>query len=135
MKPANKSLFMFVLFFSISAFCVQHFWRGKTISADEAVKRWGAVEFDANKFKSGELKTRASMAASLKRREKEFKGKSVLEIREALGPTDGFYFTDVYPTYLIQIGKNHKEETWQIVFLLNNNRRVEGIIIHKNCCD
>lgn len=58
-----------------------------------------------------------------------------MEIRNLFGTTDGFYFTDVYPTYLIQVGENHSEETWQIVFLLSRDRTVDSIIIHKNCCD
>lgn len=135
MKLFSKSLFVIIFLFSISALCVQHFWRGETISTAEAQKRWGAATFDAKKFKSGDTKTRASMAASIQKKEKEFRGKTVMEIREMLGTNDGFYFTDVYPAYLIQIGKTHKEETWQIVFLLNNQRRVERVIIHKNCCD
>ena len=130
-----KSLVIFLLCFSASAFCIQHFWRGDTMSAKEAEKRWGKIEFNAEKFKNSDLKVRSLMAASIQENEKLFKGKSVLEIRELLGPTDGFYFSDVYPTYLIQVGKNHSEETWQLVFLLNNKRNVEKVIIHKNCCD
>jgi hypothetical protein len=127
--------FVSVLLFSATALCIQHFWRGKTMSVSEAEKRWGAIPFDAAKFKDADLKTRASMAASLKKKEQDFKGKNVEEIRKELGPTSGFYFSDVYPTYLIQTGKTNKEETWQIVFLLNKERRAESIIIHKNCCD
>jgi hypothetical protein len=105
------------------------------MSADEAAKKWGRIEFDASKFRTGDEKTRASMAASLQKHEKDFRGKSVLEISDMLGPSDGFYFTDVYPAYLIQEGETHKDETWQVVFLLNNERRVAKVIIHKNCCD
>lgn len=105
------------------------------MTADVAAKRWGSVELDSSKFKTGDVKVRASMTASLQKHENKFKGKSALEIRELLGPFDGFYFTDAYPTYLIQIGKSHSEETWQIVFLLDNDQRVKKAIIHKNCCD
>ncbi len=66
---------------------------------------------------------------------KKFKGASVVDIREQLGPPDGFYFIDTYPAYIIQSGRNKKEETWQIVFLLNSEYRVRDIIVHKNCCD
>lgn len=45
------------------------------------------------------------------------------------------HFIDTYPAYIIQSGKNKKEETWQIVFLLNSEYRVRDIIVHKNCCD
>jgi hypothetical protein len=135
MNYFSKPLFLIVLLFSISAFSVQHFWRGSTISESEASRRWGTTEFNSSKFKSGDLKARASMTASLIKNEPKYVGKTILEIRELLGPTDGFYFSDVYPTYLIQIGKNHSEETWQLVFLLDKNRKVARIIIHKNCCD
>jgi hypothetical protein len=135
MKTISKTLLAGILLFSISAFSIQHFWRGKTMSAAAATERWGSTPFDAEGFREGDAKTRASMAASIQKRAKEFKGKSVLEIREMLGPTDGFYFSDVNPTYLVQIGKDRTEETWQLVFLLNSKRLVEDIIIHKNCCD
>lgn len=105
------------------------------MTADGAAKRWGSVEFDSSKFKTGDTKIRALMTSSLQKHENQFKGKSALEIRELLGPFDGFYFTDAYPTYLIQIGKSHSEDTWQIVFLLDDDRLVKKIIIHKNCCD
>ena len=62
-------------------------------------------------------------------------GKSVKFIRENLGDPDGFYFIDSYPAYIIQQGKNHEEETWQIVFKLNEKYNVREIIVHKNCCD
>ncbi len=127
--------FLSALLFSVTALSLQHFWRGKTMSIAEAEKRWGKAEFDIIKFRDGDITTRAAMAASLKKQEKKFKGKHVDEIRNELGPTSGFYFSDVYPTYLIQAGKSNKEETWQIVFLLNKDRRAESIIIHRNCCD
>lgn len=135
MKLNTKILITCVLFFSLPSLCAQHFWRGNTMSAEKAGKRWGETSFDAKLFKNGDSKVRASMAASMLRKEKEFKGKTVFEIRDLLGSTDGFYFADVYPTYLIQIGQNHSEETWQLVFLLGEERKVDGLIIHKNCCD
>ncbi len=135
MSRLAKYVFFIGFFFCATAFSVHHFWRGDTISADQAEKRWGAVHFDQKKFKTGDFALKASMAASIKRRENEFKNKTILEIRELLGPTDGFYFADIYPTYLLQVGKNHQEETWQLVFMINNKRRIESVIIHKNCCD
>lgn len=135
MRTKISSTIFFLFFFSLSAFAVQHFWRGETISASEAEKRWGSAPFDAEKFKSGNDKARASMAGAMLKNEKIFKGKDVAEIRAMLGGTSGFYFSDIYPTYLIQTGQTNREETWQIVFLLNNDRKVAALIIHKNCCD
>lgn len=130
-----KSLIPLFILFAVSTQAALPLWRGKTLSLHEVEKRWGKIEFNASGFKSGNVKTRASMAASLLKKQKELKGKSVQSIRELLGPNDGFYFTDVYPAYFIQIGKNHSEETWQIVFLLDRERRIDEIIVHKNCCD
>ena len=48
---------------------------------------------------------------------------------------DGFYFSDTYPTYMIQIGANHQEESWQLVFLLDRNQKIDEIVVHKNCCN
>ena len=119
----------------VSVFAAGHFWRGTTINANQAKQRWGQTSFDPQKFKSGDAKVRASMASSIVSNQNLFRGKSITEIRELLGPTDGFYFKDIFPTYLIQIGQTHDEETWQLVFLLNSERTIDEVIIHKNCCD
>jgi hypothetical protein len=111
----------------------QHFWHGETMSITEAKKKWGNEVFDPKQFKSGNIDVRAKMAASLAA-DKRYIGKSPLNIREDLGDPDGYYFSDVFPAYLIQEGKNNKEESWQIVFLLDRGRKIEKTIIHKNCC-
>lgn len=59
----------------------------------------------------------------------------VLEVRQHLGAPDGLYFSDVFPAYMIHRGRGATEDSWQIVFLLTNDRRVEDIVVHKNCCD
>ncbi len=130
-----KFLIPFLVLFSMSTQAALPLWRGTTLPLREIEKRWGKIESTAHQFKTGDPKTRASMAASLLKRQKEFKGKPVQSIRELLGPNDGFYFTDVYPAYFIQVGRNHSEETWQIVFLLDRERHVDEIVVHKNCCD
>lgn len=63
-----------------------------------------------------------------------FKGKSYKEVKAALGPSDGYYFSDYYPAYLIQEGWADGKDTWQVVFMLDKNRNVEDVILHKNCC-
>lgn len=130
-----KYLFIFVLSIGFGSFLfAQVFFRGKTLGPDEVKKKWGSVAFDAQKFKTGDFDLKAKMAYEILIN-KKFKGVSVVDIREQLGSPDGFYFIDTYPAYIIQSGKSRKEETWQIVFLLNSEFRVRDIIVHKNCCD
>jgi hypothetical protein len=122
-------------FLAASLYAVEHFLRGKTLPSGEVARKWGNDTLDLEKFRGGDQKTRSRMAYSLLQKEKEFKGKSVAEIRKLFGEPDGFYFTDVFPAYLIQVAQTQKEEAWQIVFLLNEERIVQKIIVHKNCCD
>jgi hypothetical protein len=58
-----------------------------------------------------------------------------MEIRELLGTADGYYFSDVFPAYMIHRSQDPKGDSWQIVFLLTNDRRVDDVVVHKNCCD
>lgn len=118
--------------FSLGA---SHFWRGETLSENEVARRWGTTELDIQKFKAGPREVRAEMTYSLLKNKKKFIGKTVPEIRSLFGPHDGFYFVDTFPAYLIQIAKTRDQEAWQIVFLLNNDRKVKDVIMHKNCCD
>ena len=60
---------------------------------------------------------------------------SVDELHAAILLIEDFYFSDVFPAYMIQRSQEDRDEAWQIVFLLNNERKVEDIIVHKNCCD
>jgi len=101
----------------------------------EVEKRWGHATLNIDKFREGDAAARAAMTFDLLRRQKEFKGKYVVDIRKEFGDPNGFYFTDVFPAYLIQEGRNREEESWQIVFLLDKERKAEKIIVHKNCCD
>lgn len=128
-------VFIFVAMLSSPALAAGHFWRGTTIGLSEVGKRWGTGEFDATQFKSGGEKLRSTMAHAILKSKKVFVGTHVLDLRKQLGDPDGFYFTDVVPAYLIQRAKADGQESWQIVFLLNKQRTVEDIIVHKNCCD
>lgn len=112
-----------------------HFWGGKTLPLEEIGKRWGKIELDTETFRNGNERMRASMAYSLVKNQKQFKDKFVLDIRKEFGSPDGFYFSDTFPAYLIQTAKSKNEEAWQIVFLLDKDRKVQKIIVHKNCCN
>lgn len=112
----------------------KHFWSGTTMSTSDVKKKWGTLQFEEKKFQKGDSALRAQMTYSILQNSKQYLGKSVVDIRKALGPHDGFYYKDVFPAYLIHIGKNKKEETWQIVFELDSKRNVIDIFVHKNCC-
>ncbi len=111
-----------------------HFWTGTVLSAAQVAQKWGQQSFDALRFKSGDEKVRSAMAHSILINKKNFLGRPVLELKKELGDPDGFYFSDVLPAYLIQRAKSANGESWQIVFLLTKDRRVDEIIVHKNCC-
>ena len=72
------------------------------------------------------------MAYSLLKSGDHFRGMKTAQIRAELGNPDGFYFRDSFPAYIIDETEN---DTWQIVFLLNNKFKVSNIIVHRNCCD
>ena len=130
-----KNIFLSLTLAVCSAFAMKHFWRGATLSEAEVAKRWGTSELNTNKFKTGDEKVRASMAYSILKNQKALRGKFVVDLRNDFGRPDGFYFSDVFPAYMIQRGQGDQDESWQLVFLPNKERKVEDIIVHKNCCD
>lgn len=117
-----------------SVYAVHSIWRGETLSASKAQKRWGNQTYTSESFKKSDFTERAKMAASVLQ-DKSLKGLTVTEVRNKFGAPDGFYFIDSYPAYIIQDGKTRDEETWQIVFLLNASHKVREVIVHKNCCE
>lgn len=112
----------------------QPYFKDKTLNKSQVKAKWGNVQLDFMLFKTGTQAEKAKMAYSILDN-KDLLGKSVEYIRENFGSPDGFYFIDTYPAYIIQEGKTNKEETWQIVFKLNEKYQVRDIIVHKNCCD
>ena len=75
------------------------------------------------------------MACDLLKNQKQYIGKSISEIREIFGPYSGYYFSDMFPTYFIEIARTRQEDSWQIVFLIDRKEKISEIIVHKNCCD
>lgn len=112
----------------------QHPWLGKTMSAQQVGKKWGKKEFNEELFKTGDMKLRSEMAFSLINTKKML-GLTPVEIRTRLGDFDGHYFSESYPTYLIQEAKSPGEESWQIVFLIDRAQKTKSVIVHKNCCE
>lgn len=112
----------------------QSFWGGKTMSAKEVKAKWGDEKYDLKKFKEGSYEIKSKMAYSIMT-DRTLIQKPYEEIKNIFGPNEGFYFVDTYPTYIIQRGKSHSEETWQLVFRMDNQYKVRDIIMHKNCCE
>ena len=134
-----KKLFVSIGFFLLLgyfALCIaRHFWRGEVLSLAQVSKRWGSLVFDEVAFKNGSMEQKAKMASSLLKNQKQYIGIDRGVIRERLGNYDGYYFSDMFPTYMIEEGKTDQEDSWQIVFLLDRNEKVSEIIVHKNCCE
>ena len=104
------------------------------MSDKEAQKKWGNVEFNAEKFKTGDSNLRASMAASLVSK-KALVGTALADIYNKLGPSTGYYFSDMIPAYAIGDLSHGRKETWQIILIPDRNSKIiEKIKIHKKCC-
>ena len=127
------SLFIFQPTFAIT----EKLWNGVLMNSKEVCNRWGGKKFDLKMFKSSmdNKKLRASMACSLLKNQKKFVGKSRTDIRQLFGDPDGFYFSDIFPAFIIEKGKNKEENTWQILFMLNEKYKVSKIVVHRACCD
>lgn len=126
--------FIFAVIFSIAVWLyAERPWLGKTMTAHQVKQRWGSSAFDEVKFKTADPQQRARMAYSLMTSSR-LRGLDSIEIRERLGDFGGYFLSESYPTYLIQIAEEKSEESWQIVFLINRARKTKEVIVHKNCC-
>lgn len=109
------------------------------LSTGEACRRWGERPLDVATFRSAEedKPTRAAMACSLLRTQDDYVGMHRREILMLFGSPDGYYYTEMQPTYLIEVAKTgtqRTQDTWQIVFLIDRDRKVYEVVVHKNCC-
>lgn len=118
-----------------SGVVAKHFWRGETMATKNVCKNWGEAPFQVDRFRLEDEVVRAKMACSLLKNQKLFIGKDRAQIRNELGDHDGFYFSDMFPAYMIQSAKSKGEDSWQLVFLIDRKEKVSEIIVHKNCCD
>jgi hypothetical protein len=98
-----------------------------------AEKKWGAVPFSPEKFRTGSMKVRASMASSLIQT-KVFIGKTPAQVRNALGAYTGYFFSDQVPAYQLDDGWRRNSNTWNLVFIPALNGKIKEVRIHKNCC-
>lgn len=103
----------------------------------KACLRWGEQPLDEAKFKtSGEDRSlRAKMTCSLLKNQKKYIGMDNYKIREILGPPSGYFFSEAYPTYLInKAGERGGDDVWQLLFLIDKDQKISKIVVHKNCC-
>ena len=131
MKKIVFVIGLVVLFALAASPLAKRAWLGKTLSAREVAARWGAEPFDAAKFKNGDFKTRSKMAATLMG-SKELLNKGPDEIRNILGPWDGYLSADILPAYIIWDGRIAGGDSWQLVFLLDKSHKTSEIIVNKN---
>ncbi len=134
MKKLLIAMTLIGVFTTSAVIYAQSFWGGKTMASKDVKLKWGHEKYDAEKFKAGTYEVKSKMAYSIMT-DKSLINKSYEDIHGMFGENDGFYFIDTYPTYIIQRGKNHSEETWQLVFRMNNQYKVRDIIMHKNSCE
>ena len=106
------------------------------MSVGEVCERWGDGPLDVAAFRAaeGDEAARAAMACSLLKNEDDYAGMPVSEIRRLFGAFEGHFWSEAQPTYLIEIAETKAEDSWQIVFLHDRDRRVTRIVVHKNCC-
>lgn len=106
------------------------------LSVQEVCHRWGEQPFDTAAFRSAEedKSGRAAMACSLLRTQDDYVGMDPPEIGQLFGNFSGYHYTELHPTYLIEVADTREQDTWQIVFLLDRDRKVFKIVVHKNCC-
>lgn len=105
------------------------------ISYDHAKQKWGEEKFDAVKFKDAPLKQKAAMAVFLLNHRNIFVGKTLKELKQQLGPHDGFFWRDHLPAYLIEDGLSTNTKSWQIVFFvnfMNSEQKIEDLGIYEN---
>lgn len=106
------------------------------LSVRQVCQRWGDQSLDVETFRSGEddESARAAMACSLLKNQADYVGMHRLEIGLLFGEFTGYYDTEMQPTYLIERAKTKAGDNWQIVFLIDQDREVTEIVVHKNCC-
>lgn len=124
---------------AISAIYVkaQYFWRGEFMGVEKVCQRWGEKPLEIARFKSADEdeSIRSQMTCSLLKNQQEYVGKDRSEIRDLFGSYTGYYFSDMFPTYLIEIAETDEQDSWQIVFLINKKEKISKIVVHKNCCN
>ena len=110
--------------------------RGEYMDARKVCQRWGDLPLVIEDFRAADEdeRSRAEMACSLLGQQNRFIGMHRLEILELFGDSSGYYITEMTPTYLIETARSRDQDSWQIVFLINKDRLIRRVVVHKNCC-
>ena len=108
----------------------------KFMSLKKVCKRWGELPLVVEEFRtSGENRAvRAKMACSLLKNQEKYIGMESQKVREIFGPQSGYFFSESFPTYLINKATKKDRNVWQILFFVDGERKVSKIVVHKNCC-
>lgn len=107
---------------------------GQQLEQSQIKDKWGDHPINLEKFKTGELKDRSSMAFQLIQNKNKYIGKTPTEIRELFGYSNGRYVNELFPAYVIEVEEepNSKaKEMWQLVFLVGKNRKIDDVVIMK----
>ena len=102
----------------------------RSLSIEEAQKKWGRITFKADEFKKGNFEIRAKMVVDLID-SKVFIGKEIKIVRKLLGPQDGYFINDSILAYLLTPIKSKK--MWQVVFIPDKKwQKVKKVEIKEN---
>lgn len=107
------------------------------MSVGDVCQRWGDGPLDLAAFRAAQddEPVRAAMACSLLKTQDDYVGMHMREIRPLFGEYTGYFFSEAQPTYLIEIAQTKEEESWQILFFNDLDRKIRKIVVHKNCCN
>lgn len=129
----TKGVFFAICFILVTAQGKSFLEKQEFMDLEKAKLVFGNNKVDVKKFISGDMQERAKQAVAICN-DKSFIGKSIPEIREILGKSDGFFWSDGIPAYIIGKGSLKDNSRWQIVFLVHENKKISEVKIHKNCC-
>ncbi|MCB0355917.1 MAG: hypothetical protein KDD40_02860 [Bdellovibrionales bacterium] len=128
-------LFLFIFSNSIEASVFNEY---TFINGEQAKKKWGYEKLDKNKFRESGSKgddVKAKMAAYILENQ-SYKGKKIELVYKELGKANGFFISDIPPTYILQRASNSHKESWQLAFIpTNDGNFVEEVKIVKTCCN
>ena len=134
-KYTLTATILLAVFISVVYAAKQYLRPMKFMSLKEVCHRYGESSLDEAQFKaSGEdISIRAKMTCSLLKNQKKYVGLDSLEIRERLGEYSGHFFSESFPTYLINHAEKGGDDIRQILFLLDSKEKISKIVVHKNC--
>lgn len=141
MKKIIRIMLVILTGTAVSLFATKNkrfLWKGEIMDTKKVCDKWGDFPMDLEKFKlaTNDRSIRAKMACSFLKKQDRFIGKNRTEMWEILGKHDGFYFSEMYPAYIINNSeKNKNVDIWQILFLMDINRNISEVVVHKNCCN